>query len=132
MSETEQSKKTEYRDIRKSPKNITELEAVERAGNFKDFFRHGWKPLIATAFCAVIIFDFIIAPWIKFATRPTAKELADTLKGLSPEIQKSIVDHNLAEWSPLTLSDAYGVFFVAICAILAGVALYGHKGKQNE
>lgn len=122
----------EIRDIRKTPSTIRELKAVESLLNKRDFFRHGWKPLIATAFSAIIVFDFIVAPAYLGYKRLSMTELTAIIKDLPLETQKLLIEQNFRSWSPLTLNDSYGVFFIAICAILAGVAMYGHKGKLNE
>lgn len=103
----------------------------QKASDKRDFMRHAWKPLLATVFCLIILFDFAIAPAYIGKTRVPADELAILVKDLDVESRHMIIEYNTRVWKPLTLSDGVGMFYLAIGSILTGVAVFGHRGKRE-
>ena len=107
----------------------------------RDFVQHSWKPLLATAFVLIILFDFVAAPAYLGYTRAKPEQFVEVVKNICSEsedktkhdqcmeLRKVVTDYNYRNWSPLTLSDGVGLFYLAIGSILTGVAVYGHRGK---
>ncbi len=65
--------------------------------NHDSFFSTGWRPFLGWSFCAIILFDFIIAPGLTMAM-----------------IKAGIA---VKSWTPLTL-DAAGFFYLGVCSVL--------------
>lgn len=109
----------------------------------RDFVQHSWKPLLATAFVLIIVFDFMIAPGYIGYNRTELPELVKQVASVCKdsddeakqkecnELRKYLIDQNYRSWKPLTLSDGVGLFYLAIGSILTGVAVYGHRGKGS-
>ena len=84
-------------------------------------YKKGWRPALAWAYVAIVVFDFVIAPLIMMAffgqaqsstmlpVGLTAAEYIEILKALPPAIYHA--------WSPLTLQ-AGGFFHIAMGGIL--------------
>jgi len=70
-----------------------------------------WKEVVAYAFTAIILFDFIIGP-------------------VATMFINAYYKTNMAAWTPLTLQGG-GLFYVAIATIL-GTAAYGSMVKSRE
>ena len=67
----------------------------------EDWLQSHWRPLVAIAYLAIILFDFIVAPSI------WALIQAYSLEGAQ----------GLTQWEPLTLSSG-GIFHVAMGGVL--------------
>lgn len=70
-----------------------------------------WKEVVAYAFTAIILFDFIVGP-------------------IATMFVDAYFKTTLPAWQPLTLQGG-GMFYVAIAAIL-GTAAYGSMVKSRE
>ena len=103
----------------------------EKRDFWRDFMHHSWKPLAATVYLVICVFDFIVVPsWIGI-TRDSSHELEliQQMQGLDVQVQIKMIDHYQSNyrWEPNTLKWG-GIFHFAFGAILTGVALTGYRG----
>jgi hypothetical protein len=105
--------------------------SYEKRDEKRDFMHHSWKPLAATVYLFICIFDFVIVPaWIGFSRDPLEQKiLVDSMQGLEPQVQMEIVrtysEHY--RWESMTMQYG-GIFHLAFGAILTGVAVTGYRG----
>jgi hypothetical protein len=97
------------------------------------WYKKGWRPAMAWAYVAIVVFDFIIAPLIMMAffgqasattmlpPGLTAAEYVEILKAMPPPVYHA--------WDPLTLKAA-GLFHMAMGAIL-GIGSYT-RGVEKQ
>ena len=102
-------------------------EDIENRKDKRDFMQHAWKPLAATVYLLICLFDFIIAPSYLGTNRVPLAEVVKQLKGLDASVQTHVIQQERRSWEPLTLRGG-GLFHLAFGAILTGVAVVGHRG----
>lgn len=96
-----------------------------------DFMQHAWKPLLATIFGVILLFDFMIAPAWTGVSRVPLETVLELTKDLSVEERKMIIEYSYRQWKPMTLSDGVGLFYLSMGSILTGVAVFGFRGKEK-
>lgn len=89
-----------------------------------------WKPFLAFTFMIIVLFDFVIAPASMGMSHISVTNLVPMLQGLDKEVQQQLIAANSQTWKPLTLGDGVGMFYLAIGAILTGVAIFGPGGRS--
>ncbi|MGL5013328.1 MAG: hypothetical protein ACRC6V_03435 [Bacteroidales bacterium] len=89
-----------------------------------------WKPFLAFTFMIIVLFDFVIAPSSMGMSHISVTNLVPMLQGLDKEVQQQLIAANSQTWKPLTLGDGVGMFYLAIGAILTGVAIFGPGGRS--
>lgn len=112
--------------------HATKLDLISEKIQAKtDFMQHAWKPLLATIFGVIILFDFVIAPAWTGMERESIETVLELTKDLSAEERKMIIEYSYRQWKPMTLSDGVGLFYLSIGSILTGVAVFGFRGKEK-
>lgn len=89
-----------------------------------------WKPFLAFTFMVIVFFDFVVAPAFMGINRMSMETLLPLMVGLDKDVQQQIITANFQTWKPLTLGDGVGMFYLAVGAILTGVAIFGPGGKS--
>jgi hypothetical protein len=106
-------------------------EQYEKRDSWRDFIHHSWKPMLATIYGAICVFDFIIAPsWIGITRKSSEyKNFVESLQGLDPQAQMQLINmyEQLYRWNAVSLEYG-GIFHLSFGAILTGVALTGYRG----
>lgn len=104
----------------------------EKRDFWRDFMHHSWKPLAATTYVIICLFDFVIVNiWIG-VTRDEKDELLALVAAMGTvdvSVQIKMIDtfENLYRWEPMTLQYG-GIFHFAMGSILTGVAITGYRG----
>lgn len=118
----------------KAPNSVNKKYMVDAEYESRDFWRdfmhHSWKPLCATIYVLICVFDFIIAPAYVGIMRSDDRELfVAQLQGLDAQAQVKLVDAYSTHyrWEPNTLKWG-GLFHFSFGAILTGVAVTGYRG----
>jgi uncharacterized membrane protein (DUF106 family) len=93
-----------------------------------DFMKHSWKPLAATVYLVICLFDFVLVNIFLGFNREPFSVYQQHLIGLDPLVQVKLIEVYSARWIPQTLQYG-GVFHVSFGAILTGVAIKGFDGK---
>lgn len=98
--------------------------------DLKRFYAPRIKPLAATCYLIICLFDFIIAPIWHEQTQEDYLSMLKAMKGLDPSVQQIIVAKERMMWQPITLMGG-ALFHISFGAILTGVAVIGHRGIHN-
>lgn len=103
----------------------------EKRDFWRDFMHHSWKPLAATVYLVICVFDFIVVPsWIGISRdNQHEMQMLQQMQGMDVQVQIQMINHYKAHyrWEPNTLKWG-GIFHFAFGAILTGVALTGYRG----
>lgn len=106
-------------------------QKYEKRDWWRDFMHHSWKPLAATVYLAICIFDFIVVPMWIGVSRSVENEMAmlQQMQGMDVQVQIQMIAtyKQHYRWEPNTLKWG-GIFHFAFGAILTGVALTGYRG----
>lgn len=109
---------------------IRHKEDIQRKER-RDFMHHAWKPLAATVYLIICLFDFVIAPIYFAEKRQDYVPMIAELSKLEPSVQMAVVNSERSKWESLTLAHG-GLFHLSFGAILTGVAVVGHRGLKNK
>ena len=97
------------------------------------FYKKGWRPAMAWAYVAIVVFDFMIAPIIMMVFFGQAQAPFIMPEGLTPseyiELVKAMPQPTYHAWNPLTLMA--GGFFHITMGVVLGIGSFT-RGVEKQ
>lgn len=109
---------------------------TEQVVHTEPWYKKVWRPMLATIYAAIVVFDFMIMPFMieqfnEKENNRVAVELALKFKEPSVQIQALKAFSEKRSWSPLTLLGG-GMLHVAFGALLTGAAVTRGLEKKEH